>query len=256
MYTDRQEQLLKYLSEVRSARVDQLADEFHISIETIRRDLIDLERDGYIQRTRGGATFNKNRAKELDFEKKLASNRVEKVEIAKLVCKYIEDGDAIAVGNGSCNITLAKYLAESKENLTVVTNSYEIANIINDNPSFLVFVTSGVLRKHNRSIIGPRCIDCLDHFRVDKAIINVDGISIHDGITQYNLDEAAVASKLIEIGHTKMILAQSGKFDTIAFSRVCLSEEIDYIFTDWNISAQRINEWSKIGVKVLSAKRN
>ncbi len=255
MYTNRQEKILKYLSEVRSARVDQLADEFNMSVETIRRDLIDLEQDGYIQRTRGGATFNKNRAKELDFDKKLASNQAEKVEIAKLVCKYIDDGDAIAIGNGSCNIALARHLAQSKENLTIVTNSYDIANLVNENPSFTVFVACGILRKHNRSIVGTRCIDCLDQFRVDKGIINVDGLSISDGITQYNLDEAAVAGKLVEIAHTKIILAQSSKFDTIAFSRVCNSDAIDYIFTDWGVSAQDIKKWSEAGVKVLPARR-
>lgn len=255
MYTDRQEKLLKYLSEVRFARVDQLADQFHMSVETIRRDLIDLERDGYIQRTRGGATFNKYRAKELDFEKKLATNQAAKIEIARVACNYIEDGSAIAMGNGSGNIALARQLAETKENLTVVTTSYDVANIINENPSFMVFVASGVLRKHNRSIVGPHCIDCLDRFRVDKTIINVDGLSIEDGITQYNLDEAAVASKLVQIAHTKIILTESSKFDTIAFSRVCDSREIDYIFTDWGFSAQDTKKWSEIGVKVMSAKR-
>ena len=63
MYSERQREMLRYLSEVKFAKVEQLSDLFHVSIETIRRDLLELEKDSSIKRVRGGAVYNNLRAK-------------------------------------------------------------------------------------------------------------------------------------------------------------------------------------------------
>lgn len=69
MYSERQREMLRYLSEVKFAKVEQLSDLFHVSIETIRRDLLELEKDSSVKRIRGGATYSSFRAKELEFQK-------------------------------------------------------------------------------------------------------------------------------------------------------------------------------------------
>lgn len=255
MYSERQNKLLKYLTEVKSVRVDQMAELFHVSIETIRRDLIDLETDGMIRRTRGGAVFGKLRAKELEFNKKLEENQLEKVAIADLACQYIDDGDALVISNGAANIAFAKALAEQKKDLTVVTTSQDVADIINENPTSTVFVTGGMQRKHNKSLVGSITVDCLDKFRVDKAVLNIDGLTIQDGITQYSIDETAVLRKMLEISHTKMILTESSRFEVVALNRVCNTQEIHYIITDWDMPFGEIGNWEAKGVKIIVAKR-
>ena len=255
MYSQRQESILKFLSEVKVAKVDQMAEMFGVSIETIRRDLIVLEMEGAIQRTRGGAIFGKLRAREIEFEKKLGISQLEKIAIAKLACQHIDDGDALAISNGSSNLAFARVLAEQKNNLTVVTNSSDIADILNENPTSQVFVTGGRQRKHNKSLVGSGCIDVLDGFRVDKAIINIDGMTIPDGITQYNVDESAVLRKMLDISHTKIILAESSKFEVVVLNRVCKADEIDCIFTDWNVPNQEIARWTEKGVRLFVAKK-
>lgn len=254
MYNNRQKNIMQHLAEVKFARVDQLAELFNVSIETIRRDLLDLEKEGSIQRIRGGAIYNKLRAKEIEFEKKLEENQLEKIAIAKLACEYINDGDAIGLSNGSCNVALAKHLAETKKNLTVITNSPDIAYELNENQTFSVLITGGNLRKHNNSLVGYPCIEFLNAFNLDKALINIDGLSIKDGVTEYNQDERAVIRKLLSISHTKMILTESSVFGIVALNRVCQAEEIDYIFTDWAIQQREIKEWSNIGTRILTAK--
>ena len=116
-------------------------------------------------------------------------------------------------------------------------------------------MTGGRQRKHNKSLVGSGCIDALDGFRVDKAIINIDGMTIADGITQYNVDESAVLRKMLEISHTKIILAESSKFEVVVLNRVCQAREIDLIFTDWNVQNQEISRWAEIGVHLYAAKK-
>ena len=140
MYSERQREMLRYLSEVKFAKVEHLADLFHVSIETIRRDLLELEKDSSVKRIRGGATYSSFRAKELEFSKKMESNQQEKLAIAQAAAEYINDGDAIAMNNGSTTLSLARYLLKSRKMLTVVTNSPDIALILSDNESNQIYL--------------------------------------------------------------------------------------------------------------------
>lgn len=255
MYNKRQKEIIRYLSEAKFAKIEQLAEQFQVSLETIRRDLLELEKNSSIKRVRGGAVYNNLRAKEMEYEKKMENNQIEKHAIAKLAAGYINDGDAIAMNNGTANLELARCLLDSKERLTIVTNSPDIAMVLIGNESNNVYLTAGRLRKHNKSLIGSMCSQCLDAFKVDKTILCIDGISIEDGITEYNTEEAAILRKMLEIGRTRMILCEFSKFSEVAFNKVCSVNQIDYVFTDWNISFKEVKAWNDINVKVLTAPR-
>ena len=54
MHSKRQNEIIRYLSETRFARIEQLAELYHVSMETIRRDLLELEKDSAVKRVRGG----------------------------------------------------------------------------------------------------------------------------------------------------------------------------------------------------------
>lgn len=253
MLNKRQREIVRYLSEVKFSKIEQLAGVFQVSIETIRRDLMELEKDSSVKRVRGGAVYNNLRAQEMEFERKLEKNQMEKQAIARLAAEYINDGDAIAISNGTTSLALAHCLSERKNQLTVITNSPDVAFVLNENKTSNVYLTSGYLRKHNRSLVGSMGIDTLDNFRVDKAIVSIDGISIKDGVTEYNTEEAAVLKKLLEIGHTRMVLCEFSKFSEVAFNKVCSARQIDYVFTDWNISSKEVKAWADINVKVVAA---
>lgn len=255
MYNKRQKEIIRHLSEVKFAKTEQLAEHFEVSLETIRRDLLELEKDTSIKRIRGGAVYHNLRAREMEYEKKMENNQIEKSAIARLAAGYINDGDAIAMNNGTTNLELARCLLETRERLTIVTNSPDIAMVLIGNESNSVYLTGGRLRKHNKSLIGSMCSQSLENFRVDKTILCIDGISIKDGITEYNPEEAAVLREMIEIGRTRMILCEFGKFSEVAFNKVCAAEAIEYVFTDWNISNKVVKDWSDIGVRVIAASR-
>ena len=253
MQNKRQGEIVRYLSEVKFSKIEQLAEVFQVSIETIRRDLLELEKDASIKRIRGGAVYNNLRAQEMEFERKLEKNQMEKQAIARLASEYINDGDAIAMSNGTTSLALARCLAERKNQLTVITNSPDVAIVLNENKTSSVYLTSGYLRKHNRSLVGSMSSDTLGNFRVDKAIVSIDGISIQDGVTEYNTEEAAVLKMMLEIGHTRMVLCEFSKFSEVAFNKVCSAEQLDYVFTDWNISSKEIKAWADVNVKVVAA---
>lgn len=252
-YNRRQEAIIRYLAEVKFVRTEHLAEMFQVSPETIRRDLLELEKDSSVKKVRGGAVHSCLRAQELEYEKRMESNQVEKHAIALAAVAYINNGDAIAMNNGSGTLELAKVLAKERETLTIITNSPDIAVVLNEGKGNQVYLTSGYLRKHNKSLVGSMCRECLGNFKVDKSILSIDGISIQDGVMEYHAEEADILRKMLEIGHTKVILCEYEKFSEVALNRVCSAEMVDYIFTDWNISMRERKEWEKIGVKVVAA---
>lgn len=251
MNEERKQQMVKYLAEVKFAKIERLAQQFEVSQETIRRDLIDLEKSYPIKRVWGGVTYQSPRANEMDFDKKSDNNAPGKNVIARLAVREIQDGDAIAINNGMTTIALAHQLAKMRSNLTIVTNSLNIAIILSNVDSNQVYLTSGYLRKHNGSLIGNMCSDTLDMFKVDKSIITVDGISIENGVMEYNTEEASVLRKMLSIGHTKMILADYGKFSEIAFNKICSILTIDYVFTDHPMPSKELKQWEDLDVKVI-----
>ncbi len=253
MLTERQKQIVQYASEVKFVKVEQLAEMFHVSSETIRRDLLELESEAAIRRVRGGAVYNAMRAREVEFEKKMVNRQEEKLAISRLAVDSIYDGEVIMLSNGSNNIMFAHELAKKRNNLTIITNSYEASAILNQNPTHKVILTGGVIRKHNQSIVGNLCIDCLDRFRADKAVVNIDGFSVEWGVTEFNMEEAAVIQKMLLMSHTRIILCDYAKFNEVAMNRVCHAEMIDIVFTDWNVPVKEIKALSDMGIKVYSA---
>ena len=253
MYSKRQNEMIRYLSEVKFSKVEELAGLFHVSVETVRRDLLELEKESAVKRVRGGAVYNSLRAREMEFEKRMESSSAEKRAIARLAVEYIHSGDAIVMNNGTGRLELARCLLESGKQVTVVTNSPDIATILNMNKENSVYLTAGYMRKHNKSLVGSMCSDCLSNFKVDKTIICVDGISIEEGVTEYNTEEAAVLRKMVEIGHTCMLLCEYGRFNEVAFNKICEAGKIQYVFTDWNVPAKEVKAWGEVRVKVIAA---
>lgn len=250
MLNKRQNQILTYLAQVKFASNEQIAAELGISVETVRRNLVQMEGLTAIERVRGGATYNNRRAQEVEYDQRLKTLTREKNAIAELALNYIEDGEAIAIGNGAISLALAKLLSRKRENLTVITNSPEIGTELNKNPSNIVYLTPGCLRKHNGSLTGSLCIDFLKLFCVDKSIISVDGISVETGITEYNTDEAAVLRQMLNIARVKIVLCEFTKFKEVGLNKICDIDDVDDIFTDWNCTYYDMKQWSNHSVRI------
>ena len=245
MLNKRQKEILAYLTRVRSASNEQIADSIGVSIETVRRNLMKMEGEAPIERFRGGATYQNLRAQEMEYDERQKTYTEEKEAIARLALDFIESGEAIAIGNGTISLALAAQLALHRNRLKVITNSPRIGETLNQNPTHEVYLTAGYLRKHNGSLIGSMCVDFIHQFKVDKAIISVDGVSIENGVTEYNVEEAAVLRNLLHIARVKMVLCEFTKFKEVGLNKICNIDGVDDIFTDWNFKYYDLKKWKK-----------
>ena len=119
-------------------KVVDLANLYHVSMETIRTDLATMANQGLIKKVHGGAKLNESYS-EVSVEFKMTKNANEKQKIARKALEYIEDGSTIFLDPGSTTLALAKYLPLKKD-LLVVTNSLKIAQVVSETKHDLIFL--------------------------------------------------------------------------------------------------------------------
>lgn len=252
MLNFRQKEMERYLSVEQTAKVEQLAQHFQVSIETIRRDIKVLEKEAALKRVHGGVVYNNLRAREVQYEQRVKKNYKEKVAIARLAASFVEDGDTVAINTGTSTLEVAKCI-QKKNDLTIVTNSLDIAALLVQNESNHIYLLGGELRKAGLGVSGPFTQEMLDQFCIDKTILSVGGIAIDQGITEYHTNESFVIKAMHKKANKTMVVCDYSKFNVTAMNCICGLKDIDYLITDWNTQTKDVIALRSLGVKTYVA---
>ena len=121
--------ILNLIREDGHAKVQDLSKIFKVTDVTIRQDLEELEKMGYIEREHGGALLKDISSFAKTGQLLNQKNIEEKREIAKKAINFINEGDCIILDSGSTTTEIAKLLVSFK-NLTIITNALNIALIL------------------------------------------------------------------------------------------------------------------------------
>jgi len=246
---ERKSKIAQMIKSGQSVKVSELAKLFGVSESTIRRDLAELETLGVIKRTHGGAVNNFLTSFEPSFAEKEDKFAKEKEYIGKLAASFIHDGDTIILDSG----TTTQYIARNinAKNITIITNSVNIAYELSNNDNLEVIVTGGVIRTKTKALVGDITQSILRQFRVDKAFVAANGVSIEFGVTTPSHVEAAIKRAMIENAKEVFLVADSSKFGQVTFSLICPVQRFDYIITD-KMDEEQKSEYEKLGVKVIT----
>ncbi|MCI1208352.1 MAG: DeoR/GlpR family DNA-binding transcription regulator [Treponema sp.] len=255
MLQKRRAEILARIRQEKMVTVTLLADEYKVSEETIRRDLVFLESKKYLKRVYGGAVLPEFYDKEPAYEKREGSNQEQKVAIAKAASTLINDDDVLFIDNGTTCLELAKQLAD-KNNLTVITYSLLVAKTIAENETAKVFLLGGQLRKGEMSVSGFLTNNNLSDFFADKVFIGAGGITVSDGVTDYHPEETNIRRKMIAHSKSIVVLADYTKFGISAMNAVCPVVKIDTLITDSRINKDIKDQYRKSGVNLIIAADN
>lgn len=252
MIQERLDKIMLMINTIGIVNASEAADKLGVSMETIRRDLELLEGRGKLKRVYGGAISNTSKGTERDYNVREVLNLVEKRSIAIRTAELISDGDTIVLDIGTTTLEVAKHLSEKKE-LTCLTNSLVIGMELAKNQTSRVFMLGGQLRSGDFSTSGFMTESGLQNFRVDKAIIGASGITVKNGVTDYNVEEANVRRKMISIAEQVILTADSSKFGVSTFVQVCQLEQIQIIVTDWKVSQDTLSLFKTLKSKIYVA---
>jgi DeoR family fructose operon transcriptional repressor len=249
---ERQQKIHEMVKERNSVQVNELAAIFEVSESTIRRDLQEMEALGLLARTHGGAMDISRMNYEMTFKEKEIENIEEKKTIGEVAAAMIKDGETIILDCGTTTLEIAKRI--TARNITVITNSIDIASELSDKENIELIVAGGNLRYITRALVGPLAETVLNSFRVDKAFIGANGISKKDGFTTPNLMEAKMKRTMVEVAAKSYIVADSSKFNKVCFSIICGIKKVSSIITSDTLDEELITQFKELGVEMITNK--
>lgn len=249
---ERQREISSILHENGSVKVNELSEHFGVSEATIRRDLQEMDSKKLLKKTHGGAVKIQIINFEPSFIDKKDKKNEEKYFIGKAAASMINNGDTIILDSGTTTLELSKNI--TADDITVITNSIDIAAELSGKNNVKIILTGGVLRENTRSMVGYTCEEMLKNFRVDKAFIGANGISLIDGVTTPDITEAQVKKAMINSANKIIIVVDSSKFENVCFSVVCPITHVSTVVTSGDISKEIINDFTRQGIEFIVSK--
>ena len=240
MRVKRIEAVEAYIRQVGSVSIQDLCDEFHVSINTIRRDIDTLVQNGRIKKVYGGvvslgrldADSSKPQTRELmDFEVRNKEYRDEKKEIARKAAEFVNHGDTVFLDSGSTTLQMIAYLAD-KKNLTVITYSIPALAELAKYPQIRAIGLPGVVLGRTASMVGSSTCQALEQFNCSKAFMGCTGLSLTRQLTNATFEEYGVKQVALRQSKTHYLLADHEKFGHAALMSYGQIADMDYLITD------------------------
>lgn len=228
------ERRMKILQEIQIGGLvsaDRLAELFGVSLETVRRDLRDLEREGLLQRVYGGAIGPEVRTTEVAFEQRRIEHRDRKRLIAETAVAMVTPGETIFIDAGSTCLEFARALPADWSG-RVLTDSLLVAIELTSRPNADVILTGGQVRSGDLSCSGPYGLALHEEFYVAQAFVGAGGVHPDAGITDYHPGEGFLRRLWIKRSAALYVLADSGKLGVIAPYWIAPLEAVTALVTD------------------------
>jgi DeoR/GlpR family transcriptional regulator of sugar metabolism len=247
----RWQQIQEIINKDGVVRVNELADLFDVSNMTIRRDLQGMYEKGLIERTYGGAVI----AKEQNILRtpvllRLQENVEEKKAIARAVAQMIKRGETIYIAAGTTTYWLASAISNRRD-LTVVTNSLPVANLLISSEDIEVIVVGGFLRRKEYSLVGHFAENMVHDLRMDKVIIGCGGIHPDYGLTNDYPEEMMMDRAYMSTSNNVIVVADHTKIGRITNSRTAPVTAVHSIVTSNLASMDMIERIRNQGVEVI-----
>lgn len=221
-------QSIRSLLDIRGrVSVVELAEQYQVAQETIRRDLMKLEKNGVVRKIHGGAVSSQNK-----YEQSLAARFTQDIpqkhELAHLAVSFIPAGSTLFIDFGTTTNVFAEHLKELSD-LTVFTNSHLIAATLSENSSCEVFVLGGRYDNQIKANLGPMVVEGIGQFFADFAVIGIGGVDPKFGFSDQNIDEATIAKAMIARSNESIVLADPSKFNRHGIAHVADFHQVDFL---------------------------
>lgn len=211
--------------------VSELARDFDVTEETIRRDLDRLDKEGLVSKTYGGAVAKQVTTLDLPYNVRENANVEQKQMIAEKLARLIQDGERIMLDSSSTALYVLRKLKD-KKNLTIITNSVKILIELADKSDWTVLSTGGVLKQNAMSLNGSSAEKMIHSYHVDTAICSCKGLDMQLGVMDSNEQDTLIKQAMLESAERRILALDSEKFDKKSFVRVCGIQKIDLLVTD------------------------
>lgn len=230
---ERRQAILTALEEAGQLSVAELSASFNVSEVTIRQDLQALSEQGLLLRTRGGAVAM-NVMPELSVELRQHQHAAQKARIGQAAAGLVNDGDTIILDASTTAQAIIPHLKRLSE-LTVITNSLKTAMGFLDTPHIHVMMPGGTLRRAAISLTGQPHCDFLQNINVQVGFFGARGLTLNEGLTDVNLEEARMKRAMIERCRRTVGVVDARKWGKVAAITFAYLDQIDTVISDTGV---------------------
>lgn len=245
----RRNKIKEIISEKKSVTVSELAKAFKVTEETIRKDLQQLEEEGFLTRTYGGAYISDGVENDVDINLREHIHVEGKEKIAQMCLKYINSGDSIFLDASTTSLHIASNLRDKR--LTVTTNSIKIMDVLSKNPNVKLIVIGGRIEHPSLSALGRNAESNMHNYFFDAAFISCRALSMPHGITDSNEQQAEIRKIALEHSNHTYLVADYTKFDRTAFTKICDFTKINTCVVDKQLSPEWRNFLESYNINLI-----
>jgi len=241
----RRTQILKHIENKGFVSLPELAAHFEISESTARRDVEFLDGISQIRKTRGGASFLGGELSE--FEPRPVRALKQKQQIAEFVAAEISDGEVVILDGGTTTMEVAQKLVDRE--LTVVTNSVPIVNLLRHHPNIQLISIGGVVDSKTGVALGPIARAALKEIQATRLIMSVGGIR-EDRLFNTNNLLVETERQMMDSSDEVWVVTDSSKFGRSSLSPLCPLDRVSRLITDDGITQEWQSRLDAAGVEV------
>lgn len=210
--------------------IDDLARQFGVTPQTIRRDINHLCEQGRLRRYHGGAGLPSS-VENVAYRTRRVLMQAEKAAIGRACAAAIPDGASLFINIGTTTEEVSRALS-AHAGLRVVTNNLNVATTMGARSDVEVILAGGVVRPRDFGIVGEATIDLIGQFKLDFGIIGISGIDGDGSLLDFDYREVRVAQAIIRNSRHVMLVADHTKFGRSAMVRLGNLEQVDTMVTD------------------------
>ncbi len=214
-----------------SASISEISVALGVSGSTVRRDLDELDREGVVRRSHGGAVTVQGTAFEYRFEDRRRHNPEEKKRIGDFAATLLEAGQSVVFDSSSTVLAAAEALGRRYLGVAAVTNDVGVASVLAEAPGVSVVVPGGEIRDGSFTLLGSYTQAFLTGLHVDVAFVGIHAIT-GDTLSESSLDVVEAKRAMMRAAHRVILLADHSKFRPPSFFEVTRMGRFDDLVTD------------------------
>lgn len=251
MRVDRLNQIEQYVLQKGSVSLEELAAVFCVSMNTIRRDVVELVHRGQMKKVYGGVAAQADKVL-LPMSVRKKQQHEAKRAIGALAARLVQDDMTIFLDSGSTTVHVLPYLS-AKKNITVITHSlsalYEAAKY----PELNIIALGGQYSLPTSSYVGAATLHMLSEMSIGLVFIAATGVSIEKGLTNNTYLEADIKRSVTNRNHNVVLLADQTKFDRTALITFCELSKLSAVVSNIRPQEQYIQYFAQHNIDVYLA---
>lgn len=249
--SDRQRRILQDARNQGRVVVEDLADSYSVTQQTIRRDLGLLCDRRLLQRVHGGAIAHGG-VENLDYAQRRHLAEEEKRRIGQHAAQLVPDDCSVFINIGTTTEQVAAHLTEHR-GLLVITNNVNVVNTLLPVESIKVIAAGGLVRREDGGIVGDATASFVRQFKFDYAVIGASAIDEDGALLDFDFREVTVAQAIIESARSVILVADTMKFKRNAPFRIGDISDVDYIVTDCVPPSTFVSHCREAGVSIVTS---